>query len=276
MNFYLFFLLIFSGCSTRNNIIKIKGSDTEVNLTVTLAEAFRSVYPQIVISVSGGGSGLGIASLMNGNADIANSSRRINEKEVELLRQKNLVIDSFIFAQDAIAIIVSEKNPFDSISVETIRKILSGEVKEWSQICSFTKPINIYGRQSNSGTYEYVKKILGIQFSPYAKQMNGNAQIIEALKADDSGIGYVSAGYVLKGNITGLKLLKVYDNEKRAVSPLDAEAIARGEYFFQRPLYQYFRKNDWNRIAPFIEFEKSETGKRIILKSGYYPLMTTI
>jgi phosphate transport system substrate-binding protein len=134
-------------------------------------------------------------------------------------------------------------------------------------------PITIYGRQSNSGTHDYVKDILNIKFSPYAKQMNGNAQILEAIKADASGIGYVSAGYILNGNADGLKILTVYDGKERAISPLDTEAIASGEYFFQRPLFQYYRKSDYQKIKPFLDFEKSPTGAKIIQQSGYYPVI---
>ena len=133
-------------------------------------------------------------------------------------------------------------------------------------------PITIYGRQSNSGTHDYVKTILGIDFSPYAMQMNGNAQIIEALKVDDSGIGYVSAGYVLKDNAAGLKTLNIYHGNSKGISPLDEKAIASGEYYFQRPLFQYYRKVDYPKIKAFLDFEQSEIGARIIQQSGYYPI----
>lgn len=270
--FFLLLLISFFGCSSDNGTIKIKGSDTEVNLAVLLAEQFHFENSELLVSVSGGGSGLGIASLLNGNADIANSSRRIKYSELELFKNRKIEIDSFVFAQDAIAFVVSEKSSIDSISTEAISKILNGEYQNWSSISDLNMPITIYGRQSNSGTYDYVKEILKINFSPHAMQMNGNAQIIEALKEDDSGFGYVSAGYVLDGNAKGLKILPVYHEGSTAISPLDVEAIASGEYFFQRPLFQYFRKVDYLKIKPFLEFEQSKTGAKIIQQSGYYPL----
>lgn len=266
----LFLVLVLSACSANHNTIKIKGSDTEVNLAVLLAEEFHHINKAILVSVSGGGSGYGLASLLNGNADIANSSRSIKKAEIEMFKQKNIEIDSFVFAQDAIAFVTSEKLPIDSISVENIAKILNGEFENWSSLTSSNMPITIYGRQSNSGTYDYVKNSLGIHFSPYAKQMNGNAQIIEAIKADESGIGYVSAGYVLNGNADGLTILTVYDGKSKAFSPLDATAIASGDYFFQRPLFQYYRKSNYQKIKPFLDFEKSATGAKIIHESGYY------
>jgi phosphate transport system substrate-binding protein len=259
-----------SSCAANVNNIKIKGSDTEVNLAVTLAEQFRKENDEILVSISGGGSGLGLASLLNGNADIANSSRSIKTAELELFQTQHIEIDSFIFAQDAIAFVVSDQLQLDSICIKSIAKILSGEFTNWSLLNEKNMPITIYGRQSNSGTHAYVKSILNIHFSPYAKQMNGNAQILEAIKADASGIGYVSAGYVLKGNAKGLKILNVYNDDLKAVSPLDANAIATGSYFFQRPLFQYYKKIDYNKIKPFLDFEKSAVGAEIIQQSGYY------
>jgi phosphate transport system substrate-binding protein len=91
-------LLLTVSCTQSSKRIKIKGSDTEVNLAVQLAEAFYSHHPDYVVSVSGGGSGLGIASLINGTTDIANSSRRINDEELKLFNKQGLQIDSFVFA----------------------------------------------------------------------------------------------------------------------------------------------------------------------------------
>jgi phosphate transport system substrate-binding protein len=273
MRFFTFlFVSLFSFCSPKGETIKIKGSDTEVNLAVVLAEQFHKENEDVLVSISGGGSGLGLASLLNGNADIANSSRSMKQSEFDLFKQKNIEIESFVFAQDAIAFVVSDKLTIDSLSSNDIAKILSGEYSNWTSLKQSSKPITIYGRQSNSGTHDYVKSILNIQFSAYAKQMNGNAQIIEAIKADASGIGYVSAGYVLNGNTTGIKVLSIYTGKSTAVSPLNAKAIASGSYYFQRPLFQYFKKNDYQKIKPFLDFEKSTIGAKIIKESGYYPV----
>ncbi len=274
MRFSILIICLFShlSCSTGDNTIKVKGSDTEVNLAVLLAESFHQENDKLLVSISGGGSGLGIASLLNGNADIANSSRSINQEEMGLFNKKNIQVDSFIFAQDAIAFVVSNNLPIDSISIPNLSKILSGELKNWSFLTKEDIPINIYGRQSNSGTYEFVKDVLNIHFSTHANQMNGNAQILEAIKADNSGIGYVGAGYVMKGKTKELKVLKIYSDSHAAVSPLDAEKIASGEYFFQRPLFQYYMASDYNKVKPFLDFEKTEKGMEIIDASGYYPV----
>jgi phosphate transport system substrate-binding protein len=272
---YLYFLTILWGaCTDAGHTIKIKGSDTEVNLSVRLAEAFHQQDKQTFVSISGGGSGLGIASLLNGTADVANSSRSINEEELLLFKKQNIRLDSFIFAQDAVAFIVSDKTNLNEIDIKSLAKILSGEISNWNQIINQNEVINIYGRQSNSGTYEYVKKILNIKFSPQAKQMNGNAQIIEAIKADPSGIGYVGAGYVMGENRKGIKVLSIYENDRnQSISPFDTEKISTGNYIFQRPLFQYYKAADFEKVKPFLAFEQSQKGADIIQQSGYYPTL---
>lgn len=253
-----------------NDSIKIKGSDTEVNLAVQLAEAYRDIN-NVPVSVSGGGSGLGIASLYNGNADIANSSRRITREESVLFEKRSVVVDSFVFAEDAIAFVVSSDLPLDSISVNDLAQILSGQYQNWSSVSKADMPITIYGRQGNSGTHDYVQKKLHIRFSPYAKQLNGNAQILEAIKNDMSGIGYVGAGYVMNERSGAkIKVLLISGSNGNAISPLDIEQVNAGAYYFQRPLYQYYRKENYRKVKPFLDFEKTEKGRVIILRSGYY------
>ncbi|MEY3445206.1 MAG: hypothetical protein RLZZ519_3487 [Bacteroidota bacterium] len=265
-------LLMLTACSAQPSSIKIKGSDTEVNLAVLLVEQFHAQGDKSFISISGGGSGLGIAALLNGTADIANSSRRINAEEAASFAAHGIRIDSFIFADDAIAFVVSDELPLDSIDTETLGKVLDGTYENWQPIIGQKRPINIYGRQSNSGTHEFIQKQLGIEFGPHAKQMNGNAQILEALRVDDSGIGYVGAGYLQNGGDKGLKVLKIISQSApTAVSPLDVEMVAQGKYFFQRPLYQYFKAESYPKIRPFLEFERAREGLAIIAASGYYP-----
>lgn len=258
-------------CNSKIESLKIKGSDTEVNLAVLLAEEFHAQNQNVLISISGGGSGLGIASLLNGNTDIANSSRTMKADELLLFKNRNIDIDSFVFAKDAIAFIVSEHVAQDSMCVNQIGKILSGEQTHWIENNIPLGEISIYGRQSNSGTHDFVKDILKIEYSPFAKQMNGNAQIIEAIKQDKNGIGYVSAGYVNKVNIEGIRVLNIYKENEKAISPLDAEAIKNNTYFFQRPLLQYYCKKDVAKVQAFFDFERSANGIRQIITSGYYP-----
>lgn len=265
------FIFLFS-CADSANSVKIKGSDTEVNLAVELAEQFHSISSDQSLAVSGGGSGLGIASLYNGQADIANSSRPLSADEMRMFHEKNMEIITHTFAEDATAIVLNSQIPLEQIDVKTLAQIFDGTVKDWSELTDINMPVNIYGRQSNSGTHSFVQKKLGIKFTPKAKEMNGNAQILEGIKADPSGIGYVGAGYLLSmpddAKVKALKISETSDGI--AISPLDHEAIKAKKYFFQRPLYQFIRKSVWAKAKPFIEFEQTDLGKEIIRNSGYY------
>lgn len=267
--------ILFLSCGRHQNSIKIKGSDTEVNLVIKLAERFQKGNSDYYVSISGGGSGLGIASLLNGQADIANSSRPINDYEASLFTQKGIGLDTVVFAEDAIAFIVSSELPLDTICAYDLGKILSGAYTSWVTLTGKDIPINIYGRPSNSGTYDFVKRKLAIEFSEYAKQLNGNGQIIEAIKADHSGIGYVGSGYVRFGasNKSRIKILRIAATQKdMALSPLDFIAISERRYLFQRPLYQYIRTTSAKKLSAFLDFERSNDGLEIIKSSGYYPI----
>jgi phosphate transport system substrate-binding protein len=247
-----------------------------VNLVAELAENFHHFSPKNYISISGGGSGLGIASLLNGQADIANSSRELNDIEKKLFTQKNIALDTFVFAEDAIAFVVSRELPLDSVTTDQLSEILTGQMTNWNTLTGKPMKINIYGRQSNSGTYEFVMKKLKIQFSRNAKEMNGNAQILEAIKADPSGIGYVGAGYVLSNrNKTNenIKVLKISaPGDQMAYSPLDSNAVFEHSYYFRRHLFQFIRRSSKEAAAPFIAYEKGQEGSLIIRQSGYYPV----
>lgn len=269
----LILLPVLFSCNRPARVIKIKGSDTEVNLAVNLAEKFYLHNNMFSLAISGGGSGLGIASLLNGQADIANSSRPLTDEEIDLFKQKGIDINTVTFAEDATAFVVHENNPLDSLDVSSLAKILSGEHKNWKQASAGDNPITIYGRQSNSGTHSFVRKKLGIRFSRNAKEMNGNAQILEAIKQDVTGIGYVGAGYLINGysSKSNVKILKISGAPgDKAISPLDAGAIQSQLYFFQRPLYQFIPATSWQKVQPFLQYEMSAEGKMIIEKEGYY------
>ena len=273
MRFPLFFYLLLMSCRSPHTI-EIKGSDTEVNVASRLAEDFYKTNATFNISISGGGSGLGIASLMNGEADIANSSRPMTTEETALLKKRKIECDTFAFAEDAVAFVVSATFPVDSLTIDQLANILSGKFKNWSSVTGTQLPINVYGRQSNSGTYEFVKGKLNISYTKQAKEMNGNAQIIEGIKVDKSGIGYVGAGYVMNKDAAdglGVKVLKIASLEgTKAISPLDERAIAERKYFFQRPLYQFIRRESVKKVKPLIDFEQSPRGLAVIKASGYY------
>lgn len=272
-------LLSLIGCNKSKESLKIKGSDTEVNLVANLAEAYSKTNKNSFLSISGGGSGLGIASLLNGQTDIANSSRELNDDERAMFRLKKIQLDTFVFAEDAIAFVVNANLPLDSLSTKQLSGLLDGSIKTWENLASIPLPVTIYGRQSNSGTYDFVKNILGIRFSLDAREMNGNAQILEAIKADPSGIGYVGAGYVMRRDGSApdqLKVLSIYHGKEKAYSPLDSLAVFKHQYYFRRHLYQFIRKKSSKEVKDFLSFERSEEGAKMIRKAGYYPIKEVI
>lgn len=270
-------IFVFLSCSKRQvENITVKGSDTEVNLVLQLAEAYMDTDPAASISITGGGSGVGIAALLNQKTDIANSSRELSQPEILMANQRGVHISPHIFAADAIAIIVHPSIGVDSLSLSDLGKIYAGDITDWQQVGGKTGAISLYGRQSNSGTFIYFReKVLGKDFSPALKQMNGTAQIIEAVKNDAGGIGYAGLGYVADQNGTpreGFKVLKISKKpDEKAFSPMDLEDIKAGFYPLTRPLYQYTDGLPTGKVLAFLEFEKSDAAQKIIEKNGYLP-----
>jgi len=274
---------IFSGCGAPgaeshkgNGVIQVRGSDSEVNLVQRMAEEYMDDNPGLQIAVTGGGSGTGIAALIDGTIDIANSSRPMKEEEVEEARANNIEPVPVRFAVDALAVIVNESNPLDELSVEEIGAIFRGDIIRWSELGGEDKEISLYGRQSNSGTYVFfMEEVLQGDYSTAMRNMGGNADIVEAISTDVEGIGYVAFGYALEGDGVrrGLKVLNVSESGE-AASPLEPENIIAGTYPISRPLYQYLNGQPEGVIRDFIQFELSERGEEIVSMEGFYPLRT--
>ena len=259
------------------NMIQVKGSDSEVNLVQRLAEVFMKKNPDVNIAVTGGGSGTGIAALINKTTDIANSSRELNPKEEEAAKNAGLQPFRVIFATDGISVIVHPQNPINKLTLEQLGKIFKGEISNWKEIGGKDGKISLYGRQSNSGTYVFFREfILKADYSPHMKSMNGNAQIVEAIKKDKDGIGYVAVGYVVdpKGKVMpGIKVLNIAkDAQSEAYSPAKMDNVMSGKYPISRPLNQYLNGNPTGKLLHFIRFELSEEGQEIVRKEGFFPV----
>jgi len=268
------------GCGkkgTEQVSVQVRGSDTEVNLVQRLAEEFMKTDPDLSISVTGGGSGTGIAALINKQTDIANSSRSMKEKELQQAKDKGVDPVGIVFALDGLALIVHESVAVDSLNLGEVAKIFKGEITTWSEVGGPDTEISLYGRQSNSGTYVYFRdNVLKGDYSLRARRMNGTSQIVEAVKQDKAAIGYVGIGYAVneKGAVVpGLKVLNISKDERSAaVSPLEAENVKSGLYSLSRPLYQYTDGKPSGKILEFIQFELSEKGQQLVEKEGYYPV----
>ncbi|HAP31856.1 MAG TPA: phosphate-binding protein [Firmicutes bacterium] len=256
--------------------IQIRGSDSEVNMVASLAEEFMLTYPQVQIAVTGGGSGAGIAALLDGTVDIANSSRPMKDSEIEKARANGVEAVAVRFAMDGVAAIVNENNPAESLSMEELGAIFRGEITNWSEVGGEDKGINLYGRQSNSGTFIFFMEwVLRGDYDPGMRNMVGNADILEAVRSDVTGIGYIAIGYATEGgNVRpGIKVLSIAAQKgEPPVSPLELENITSGAYPISRPLYQFVAGRPEGAIRKFLEFELSERGQEIVLESGFYPI----
>lgn len=264
--------------SAQKKMIQIKGSDTMVNLVQILAEEYMAKKPGTAIAVLGGGSGTGITAIINGTCDLANHSREWKPKELDLAYEKGVRPRIFAIAVDALSIIVNEKNPIETLTMAQVGSIFRGEIKNWKVLGGPDQKISLYGRQSNSGTYSFLQEhvLNNKNYSPDVKEMNGNAQIIEAVTQDLSGIGYVGVGYLYdeKGEVRkGLKVLKIKkDDNSPEYSPLDKEAVYSAKYAISRPLYQCTNGKPSAAVADFIRFELSPEGQAIVEKEGFFKI----
>lgn len=281
MNKFLSVLIAFalsflcaSACmaASQQKMIQIKGSDTLINLVQKMAEEYMAKYPDISIAVTGGGSGTGIAGLVNKKCDIANASRGMKSSEVADANNKGVDPKRIVVAIDGLCVVVNCNNPVTQLTVEQIGKIYRGETTNWKDVGGNDSPITLYGRQSNSGTYDFMKEnVMYGEYSPSLKSMNGNAQIIESIKQDVSGIGYVGVGYAKEA--TGITALKVAMNSSMGyISPFNSTDVRNGKYPITRPLNQYIDGTPQGAVKDFILFELGSEGQKIVEKEGFFPI----
>jgi phosphate transport system substrate-binding protein len=273
----LIFFLATNGTQAQG-LIQIKGSDTSVNLVQRLSEVFMEKQPGTAIAVSGGGSGVGIAALINGQIQIADASRPMKDKELFAAKANGIIPTEIVIGIDALSIIIHSTNPVSSLNLKQIGAIFRGEIKNWNEIGGPDLKISLYGRQPNSGTYVFFQEhvLINRDYSSNMKQMNGSAQIVEGVRNDKSGIGYIGVGYIFddKGRvIAGLKALDVAGDVKSdPVSPLSSANIKAGKYPISRALFQYISGKPKGTIQDFIQFMLSPDGQKVVEEMGFYPV----
>lgn len=263
-------------CSGRlalaGDMIQVKGSDTLINLVQRLSEVYMERYPGKHIAVTGGGSGTGIAALINGKCDIANASRLMKAKEVNQAGERGVKPERVVIALDGLSVVVNYENPVKKLTMEELGRIFRGEVTNWKEIGGEDTAITLYGRQSNSGTFDFFREVvLKGDYSSRMRRMNGNAQIIEAVRHDRSGIGYVGVGYAKEAS--GIIVLKVASSPGSPyASPLDKSDVESGAYPITRPLNQYINGVPEGGVRDFLEFELSPAGQKIVEEEGFFAL----
>ncbi len=260
--------------------IRVKGSDTLVQLATAWAEAYRKVKPNVFVNVNGGGSGTGIAALQNDSTDICNASREMKPEERAKIKEvTGKEVKEFTCAYDALAVYSNPSNPIKEISVEELREIWAegGKIETWDQVTPKMKgKISLFGRQNNSGTYDYFREhICGKtadkkqrEFRVGISEMNGSAEVVENVAKTPTGLGYSGMGY----KTDKVNWLKV-SNKKGEPAVEPGPNVARdGKYPISRKLYMYTASEPSKEIKAYIEWCLSPAGQKIVEQEGFVPL----
>jgi phosphate transport system substrate-binding protein len=264
----LAFAAIF-GCAgqRQNNSITIKGSDTMVILGQRWAEIYMKIHPDAIVQVTGGGSGTGIAALINGGTDICQASRPIKDDENKLIAAKRGTPSTEIpVAQDGIAIYVNEQNPVSSLTIEQLKNIYQGKINNWSELGWDKKEIIIYGRENNSGTYMYFKEhvLKGEDFINNVQSLPGTAAVVNAISKDKYSLGYGGMAYA-----KGIKEVSVKKDESSPAVKPSVENIISGAYPISRKLFFYIVGEPKPNVKVFIDWVLSDEGQNICKEVGY-------
>jgi phosphate transport system substrate-binding protein len=262
-----------SAGTTETRYLTVKGSDTMVHLISTWAEDFMNNQAGSEISVTGGGSGTGIAALINGTTDICAASRGIKEKELKLARDRGITPVEIPVARDGIAVIVNRENPVSELTVAQIGSIFSGGVTNWQELGGPDLPILVLSRESSSGTFVFFQEhvLNKADYTVHARFLPGTSAVVQAVTADRGAIGYVGLGYAAEGG-EGIKSLRVkVGPDSSAIEPSEA-TVQAGAYAIARPLYFYTNGPADGLIKDFIDFCLGPEGQKIVRETGYVPV----
>ncbi|NHZ72170.1 MAG: phosphate ABC transporter substrate-binding protein PstS family protein [Aquificales bacterium] len=266
-----------SGRSTENRAIQNKGSDTLVNVALSWAETYREVDPSVTIAVTGGGSGTGIASLINGTVDIANASRSMKEKEYADAQANGIEAVEHVVAIDALAVIVNLDNPVSKLTIEQLADMYTGRITNWKEVGGNDEQIVLLSRETNSGTHVYFLEEVVRKgekenpdiFAPQTLLMPSSVGITSELRRNPKAIGYDGLGYV---DPEHEKIIVVaVDAESPYVMP-SVETASAGEYPLARNLYMYTAGEPTGVIAEYLDWIFSADGQKIVANLGFVPL----
>jgi phosphate transport system substrate-binding protein len=253
----------------KKEAITQKGSDTMILLAQKWAEEFGKGHANIQVQVTGGGSGTGISSLINGTTDIANSSRPMKPEEREQVKQKSgSDVVEIPVALDGVTIYVNEGNKVETLTIEQLRKIYLGETKNWKDVGGADQKIILYGRENSSGTYEFFKEhvLEKKDFPPQTQTLQGTAAVVSAVAQDKGGVGYGGEAYA-----KGVRRVKLMTKDGKAIEATE-EAVRSGEYPLSRNLYFYLRTQPTGNIKEYVDWVLSPEGQAVVKAVGYYPI----
>ncbi|GAB4419315.1 MAG: phosphate ABC transporter substrate-binding protein [Anaerolineales bacterium] len=257
--------------------IENKGSDTIVNLALAWAETYQAAHPEVSISVTGGGSGTGIAALMNGTVDIANASRQIKPEEIEEAQSNGIEPVEFVIARDAIAVIVNPENPVDRLTLQQISDIYSGKISNWSEVGGDDRPIVRLSRETNSGTHVYfLETVLRLGnkenktfFSSNTLLLPSSEGIIAEVRQNPNAIGYDGLGYVPHD----LKMIAIAEQPGGEYVLPSVETVNNATYPIARDLYMYTAGEPTGVVKTYLEWiMNSDEAQGIVRELGFVPI----
>lgn len=250
--------------------ITIKGSDTLVILAQRWAEKYMKEHKNVVIQVTGGGSGTGIAGLINGTTDFANASRSIKEKEQKKLEKKYYSRAHEIrVAKDGITIYTNKENPVKELSLGQLKAIYLSEVTNWKEVGGNDAPIVLYGRDNSSGTFVFFREHVldDKDYSQTMQSLPGTAAIVNAIVKDKNGIGYGGAAYA-----EGIKIMKIKKDKSSPAYEPNLESVKSGNYPIARYLYMYSRSKPKGIMKEYIDWILGPEGQKMVHEVGYFPV----
>lgn len=248
---------------------RIKGSDTVLPIAQQTAERFMSTHPEARVTVTGGGSGVGISALLDHTTDIAMASRSIKFSEQMKAKSAGEDLEEVTVAYDALAVVVHPSNPVKQLTRQQLEDIFRGKTTNWKEVGGEDRKIVVYSRETSSGTYEFFKEsvLKNKNYMSGSLSMPATGAIIQSVSQTKGAIGYVGLAYVSPR----IKTLAVsYDNANYAAPTLE-NAISK-KYPIVRPLFYYYNKKNEAQVAPLLKFVLSPEGQEIIKKSGYIPV----
>jgi phosphate transport system substrate-binding protein len=271
-----------AGCSRKaadpnspTGFIQIKGSDTIVNAAQLVSEKFMEKNPLIMVAVTGGGSGVGIAALISKTCDVATASRDMSPKEVKMAESRGVEPKEIIVAYDGVAVIVSKDNPIDKLTIDELHKVYVGEITNWKQLGGKDEKMTVLSREVSSGTHIYFKeKVVRLgkkdsqeEFAPEVLLLSSSQAIVEEVAVNDGAIGYLGMGYVSDRTKT------VAVSKGDGYYPPDIANVQSKKYPLSRPLFFITDSNPRLITRKFIEYALGPEGQEQFKETGFVPLV---
>lgn len=268
--------LILAGCSAGRRALQVKGSDTMVNLAQAWTEEYMKINPDQPVAVTGGGSGTGIASLINRSADIALCSREMKKKEIKIAEDRGVHPHEIQVANDGIAVVASPKNPVDQLTLKQLSDIFAGKIKNWNELGGPDRKIVALSRDRNSGTHvfflEHVvklqKKDQSREFASDVLMLPSNQAIVEEVAGSLGAIGYIGLGY-MENRLKAVAVAK--EQGSNYVIPSN-RTVLNGTYPISRSMLFYTNGEPKDNVKAFIDFVLSPAGQKVVLSMDFVPI----